>query len=153
MDEGTDMLQDVALEFFAAAQWAHEVDDASTIRAFHEGETLTFPVYVQAHDDHQQLVVYGVLPGSVDPEHRLDVGAFLAALNYGLSIGNFELDLDDGEVRFRSGIDVEGGELTVAMVRSLAASCVVNVDLYAPAIAAVGTGAMSPAEALDDVGR
>ena len=98
-------------------------------------------------------MVYGVLPDSVDEEHRIPVGAFLAGLNYGLKIGNFEIDLGDGEVRFRAGIDVEGGTLTAPMVRSLAASCVVNVDLYAAAIGSVASGEMTPAEALDDVGE
>jgi hypothetical protein len=39
------------------------------------------------------------------------------------------------------------------MVRSLAAACVVNVDLYRPAIRAVADRAMNALEALGDVGR
>ena len=145
---------EIAKTFMDDAGWPYEVDDAgATIRAFHDGDSLTFPVYVTADDDKQQLVVYGVLPDNVGEEHRLDVGAFLAGLNYGLSIGNFEIDIEDGEVRFRAGIDVEGGTLTPAMVRSLAAACVVNVDVYAAAIGAVASGAMTPTEALDDIGR
>lgn len=111
-----------------------------------------FPVYISAKQEHDQLVVYGVLPDNVGEDNRIPVGAFLAALNYGLKIGNFEIDLGDGEVRFRAGIDVEGGTLTAAMVRSLAAACVLNVDLYATAISSVASGEMTPEEALDDVG-
>jgi hypothetical protein len=147
------MLLDVAKAFFDDAGWMCEVDDdRSMIRAFHDGDTMTFPVYVRADDERDQLVLYGVLPDPVEEEHRLDVAAFLAAANYGLNIGNWEIDLGDGEVRFRAGIDVEGGELTPRMVRSMAASCVINVDVYAPAIRAVANGSMTVAEAIADVG-
>jgi hypothetical protein len=145
---------DAVKAFLDDADWGYEVDDGgSTIRTFYDGDTVVFPVYFAADDDRDQLVVYGVLPDAVDEEHRVEVGAFLAALNYGLKIGNFEIDLADGEVRFRSGVDVEGGSLTAAMVRSLAASCVVNVDLYTPAVRSVASGAMTVLEALDDVGE
>jgi hypothetical protein len=143
---------DVVKAFLDDADWSYEIDDGSTFRALYEGDTLVFPVYISADDDKDQLVLYGVLPDNVGEEHRIPVGAFLAALNYGLKIGNFEIDMGDGEVRFRSGVDVEGGSLTPAMVRSLAASCVVNVDLYTSAIGSVASGEMTPLEALDDVG-
>jgi hypothetical protein len=146
------MLLDAAKAFFDDAGWPYETDDErSTIRAFYGGETISFPVFVSANDEREQLVVYGVLPDAVDEAHRVPVGAFLSALNYGLTIGNFEIDLSDGEVRFRAGIDVEGGALTGPMVRSMAASCVINVDVYAPAIASVASGEMTPEQALDDV--
>lgn len=147
------MLLDTAQAFFNEAEWAYEVDDNSTIRAIYEGDTIDFPVYIIANEDDQQLGVYGVLPKHVDDAYRLPVGAFLAALNYGLKIGNFEIDLGDGEVRFRADIDIEGGVLTAAMVRSMAASCVLNVDLYAPAIHGVASGEISPLQALDIVGQ
>jgi hypothetical protein len=54
-------------------------------------------------------------------------------------------------VRFRAGVDVEGGELTPAMVRSRASACVINVDLYRKAIEAVAGGS-DPLEALRDAG-
>jgi hypothetical protein len=148
------VLLDVARAFFDEAGWHYETNEgAPMLRAFHEGDTGTFPVYVKAEDDRDQVVVYGVLPDHVPVDRRTEVGSLLAGLNYGLPIGNFELDHGDGEVRFRAGVDVEGGELTPRMVRSLAAACVVNVDLYRPAIRAVADGAMNALEALEDVGR
>jgi hypothetical protein len=147
------VLLDVAREFFDEAGWAYETNDQGPmLRAFHDGDTGAFPVYVKANEAVDQLVVYAVLPEPVPIERRPDVGSLLAGLNYGLSIGNFELDHEDGEVRFRAGIDVDGGTLTPRMVRSLAAACVVNLDLYRPAIRAVADGSMTAIEALDDTG-
>ncbi len=83
---------------------------------------------------------------------RVAVGALLAGLNYGLPIGSFEIDFNDGEVRFRAGVDVEGGELTPSMVRSLASACVINLNLYRKAIEAVAGGSMDPLEALSAAG-
>jgi len=35
------------------------------------------------------------------------VNEFLTRANYGLNIGNFEMDFQDGEIRFKTAIDVE----------------------------------------------
>jgi hypothetical protein len=82
--------------------------------------------------------------------------AIWAGIVSAVDLGGNRRDRWDGsrpEVRFRAGVDVEGGELTPRIVRSLAAACVVNIDLYRPAIRAVADGAMNALEALEDVGR
>jgi hypothetical protein len=147
------MLLDTARAFFEEAGWACEEDvEAHMLRAFHDGDAGAFAVYVRVDDEREQLIVYGVMPDNVDEGRRVAVGALLAGLNYGLPIGSFEIDFADGEVRFRAGVDVEGGELTPAMVRSLASACVINLDLYRKAIEAVAGGAMGPLEALSAAG-
>ena len=52
------------------------------------------------------------MPIRVAEEQRQIVAELLARINYGLNIGNFELDMTDGEIRYKTSIDVEGGELT-----------------------------------------
>ena len=147
------MLLDVARAFFEETGWrCEEHTPEQTLRAFHDGDSGTFPVYVKTYDERDQLIVYGVLPNHVNEDRRVAVGALLAGLNYGLSIGSFEIDFGDGEVRFRAGIDVEGGELTPMMVRSLAAACVLTFDLYRPVIESVADGSLGPLDALNDAG-
>jgi hypothetical protein len=79
--------------------------------------------------------------------HRQAVAELLTRLNFGLTIGNFELDFDDGEVRYRSSVDVEGTELTSELIKPLAAAAVLNMDYYLPGIRAVATGDATPLEA------
>jgi hypothetical protein len=142
------LLLDVAAEFFEQADWPaerHQTD--SMLRATFEGEHGPFTCYVLTDEDKEQLGFYAVLPSLVADEYRDAVAVFTSRLNYGLMIGNFELDYDSGEVRFRVGIDVEGSELSPPMVRSMAASACLNLDHHRSAIEAVGRGAISPADA------
>ncbi len=55
----------------------------------------------------------------VPAERRAAVAEFIARVNYKCFIGAFDLDFENGSVRFRCGIDVEGGTLTEKMVDNL----------------------------------
>jgi hypothetical protein len=69
-------------------------------------------------------------------------------INYGLTIGTFEMDFSDGEIRYRTGIDVTGGELAPEMVMSLIAATVGTVDRYHPAIMSFLWNDMTPEDAV-----
>lgn len=74
------------------------------------------------------------------------VAEYLTRANYGLPLGNFEMDFSDGEVRFKTSLDVEGEEymLTPAMIKSLVYSNVLTMDRYLAGMMAVIYGDASP---------
>lgn len=47
------------------------------------------------------------------------VAELLMRLNYDLMTGSFQLDFEDGEICFRTSIDLEGDRLSTALVRQL----------------------------------
>ncbi len=63
-------------------------------------------------------------------------------------IGNFELDFTDGEIRYKTSIDVEGDRLTSALIRQLVYANVTMMDEYLPGIKAVVEGELSPEDAI-----
>jgi hypothetical protein len=63
----------------------------------------------------QQCAVYSVHPRLVPAERRADAAAWMAMENYDLVVGGFEMDLEDGEVRFRTSLDVTGDRLSEAL--------------------------------------
>lgn len=63
-------------------------------------------------------------------------------------LGNFELDFSDGEIRYKTSIDVEGDRLTPALVQNLVYTNVMMMDQYLPGITAVLEQGLSPAEAI-----
>ena len=59
----------------------------------------------------KEFVVYGILPiasDEDDPEMMAAVSEYVNRANYGLKNGCFELDFDDGEIRYKSYVDCEG---------------------------------------------
>jgi hypothetical protein len=93
----------------------------------------------QAYEDHEAAAVYAVYAPPVADDLRNNMALLLTHLNSGLVLGNFELDLSDGEVRFKASAhlgrvpDPEAIRTLLDVARSVA-------DHYLPAIAAVASG-------------
>lgn len=70
-------------------------------------ETHTWGCMVRYFESQQLLAVYSILPFRVPDSHRASFVVSLTQLNYDLVIGNLELDLSDGELRFKTSLDIE----------------------------------------------
>lgn len=67
-----------------------------------------------------EYIVYAVSPIGADendPQMMANMAEFICRANYGLKMGNFELDYNDGEVRFKIHVYCEDITPTVAMVK------------------------------------
>jgi len=95
----------------------------------------------QAHEAAELLVVVGILPGRVEARRRAAVAELLMRINLRLQLGNFELDFDDGQVRFRTAIDFAGGGATSALIRRLVRANLARVARHAALIEEVSAGA------------
>ena len=74
------------------------------------------------------------MPNHAEEAKRPEAAEFVARANYGMRIGNFELDMEDGEVRFKVSVDIEGSQLTSVMVRNMIACAITCSDRYYPGI-------------------
>jgi hypothetical protein len=61
------------------------------------------------------------------------------------------LDFEDGEIRYKTSIDVEGDRLSPAMVQQLVYANVLTMHRYLPGIMRVIYGNVSPAEATAEI--
>ncbi len=60
----------------------------------------------------------------------------------------FALDFSDGEIRYKTSLDVEADRLTPTLVKQLIHANVLTLDNYLPGILAVMEGVSSPEEAI-----
>lgn len=97
--------------------------------------------WVWVREAEGQVVVHGVAPWRVPEEARAAVTTYVTRANFGMLIGNFEFDLDDGELRYKTSLDFEGCELQPGLVRNLVTSNVKTMDRYLPGLASVIDGA------------
>lgn len=68
-----------------------------------------------------EYVVYAISPLGADDDDEKMMAAmseFVCRANYGLKNGNFELDMRDGEIRYKSFVDCNGITPTMEMVRN-----------------------------------
>lgn len=127
------------------------VEDAYVYRAHFSGQNGEVTCFAQVRLDLEQYLFYVVMPMRVPANQRTDIAEFITRANYGLRIGNFELDFDDGEVRYKSSLDFEGAELTPTLIRNVMYPAVQTMDRYLPGILAVVYGGKSAAEAIEEI--
>lgn len=109
-------------------------------------------LYLHSHEQNHRLFVYSRPQDLPVPAERIAALAeFLTRANFGLPLGNFEIDVNDGEFNFKNSIDVNGGELTPNMVKTLVVFTLECFNRYLPGIRAVlaGEQAKSAIEAID----
>lgn len=96
------------------------------------------------------LVTFHVNVGlKTPPAARGAMAELVARINGGLILGNFEFDPDDGDLRYKNSINVEGGVLSEDMCRHLLFAALCTADRYLPAIHRVALGVSTPAQAVE----
>lgn len=65
---------------------------------------------------------------------RTRVAEYLTRANYGLVIGNFELDMESGHVRYKTSMDLEGATLEPVLFKNLIYSNLTTADRYHPGL-------------------
>lgn len=110
--------------------------------AFHRPDPTTWLVKVAGSGDHSwylqvttveehdQLLVYSDMPVEVPPPRRPGLAVWAARANRGLPVGNFEVDLDTGDVWCKTSLDHEGDELSDALLDNLLFTNFSLVDRY-----------------------
>ena len=68
-----------------------------------------------------------------------------------MEVGNFEMDFSDGTVRYRTSVDVEGGELMPVMIKNLVYVNIAVMDQYLPGLRKVVKDGIEPEKAIEEV--
>ena len=142
-------LFDLLVDFLSDDGWAPEsLPGESMARLRVRGENGEWDAFALAREEEHQVVVYAECPLSAPNDRRAETMALITRTNFGLSIGNFELDLDDGEIRYRTSLDVKEDRLSPALLRHLIWNNIGTTDKYLPALRQVIESGTSAAEAL-----
>lgn len=150
-------LIDTAAACFAELGWEmRRVEQFPVLSTSVDAPNGAQELFVHAHEDKQRLLVYVRPRGLEIEDDRLPALAdFLMRANYGLALGNFELDMNDGEMNFKNSVDVTGGALTELMVKTLVVFAIETTNRYLPGMRAVlaGTSPKDAIEAIDGPSR
>ncbi|MBP0021861.1 MAG: YbjN domain-containing protein [Cyanobacteria bacterium SBLK] len=112
------------------------------------GEEGEWMCYCEAFEEEEYCRIYSVFPEQTPPERRNEMAEFITRVNPRLTIGNFEMRYESGEVRFRTAIDVEGDRFSIPLMRQLFAGNVITMERHFRAIGLVLNNLVSPKKAL-----
>ena len=140
------------INFFTADDWPFvQLPEQLALQISFQGENGKWNCYARARVEQQQFVFYSICPVNAPEDKRLAVAEFITRANSGMIIGNFELDFSDGEISYKTSIDVEGDRLSAALSQRLVYANVTMMDEYLPGILSVIYGNLSPAEAIAQI--
>ena len=127
--------------FLEANRWdfVKDVED-NIIHTGYQGRHDNWQCYARAREEQNQLVFYSIAPTRAPIERREAVALYLMHVNYGLILGYFELDLSDGEVRFKTSLDIGNHNLTNSLIKPVIFTNVSMMDKYWPAIKSIIDG-------------
>jgi hypothetical protein len=137
------------IDFFTQDDWPFsKVQGEMALQIPFQGENGTWLCYARAQEEQQQFIFYSICPIAIPKPKRSKLAEFITRANYGMTIGNFELDYTDGEIRYKTSIDVEGDRLTPVLIKRLVYTNVAMMDEYLPGIRAVVEQNVTPQAAL-----
>lgn len=140
------------VEFFEEDNWTFQwMEGTSVLSMGFAGKNGKWQCYAQAREPQQQFVFYSVVPVNAPPEKRPIVAEFITRANYGMIMGNFEMDYSDGEIRYKTSIDVEGDELSHPLIRQVVYANVIITDRYLPGLMSVIYGNASAEKVLLEI--
>ncbi len=140
---------DTAVSFFDRDEWTYQQAAEDMVQAIFEGERdQQWFCVAQARERAEQFLFFSIFPERVPEEYRSEMMEFITRANFGMLLGNFELDLDDGELRFKTAIDLEDSEFTYPLWRQVVYPNLATMDDYFGGLRAVSRGEALPIEAL-----
>ena len=123
-------------------------EDLLLYRVTLAGEGGEMVGFAEIEPEFELLIFYLYAPLEVPHERRAAAAEYITRANYGMWIGNFELDYEDGEVRFKSSVHYEGTTLTEPLIRNAIQDALQAMEEYLPGLRDVIEGRALPAEAI-----
>lgn len=115
-----------------------------------KGQMKKINYIIRVHED--DYILYATAPigaDTDDPDMMLQMAEFICRANYGLRCGNFELDMRDGEIRYKCFVDCDGIIPTSEMVERSVHVPAGMFNRYAPGILSIIFGGASAKDAVE----
>ncbi len=124
------------------------LEGATALRFGFKTEENQWICMAEVREAQDVLLFASILPKHTEEAHRAAMAELLTRINYGLTIGNFEMNYEHGEVRYRTSLDLEGSEVAPTLIRQLLYANLSTVSRYIGLVERVAAGEASPVEAL-----
>ena len=145
---------DVIMETVTKDGWEftkEPVKKRTILRASAVGKNGTFRVLIIIKEKTSTVIVYVYSNAKVPEDKRVKAAEYVTRANYGIVLGNFEMDFMDGEFRFKLSTAFPDGEITPKTVELMLAVAAKTMDRYYAGMMSVSYGQIAPADAVKEV--
>lgn len=93
--------------------------------------------FVELDLNREEIIFYIAIPIRVSIEHRSEIAEYIIRANQGLRIGNFEMDYDEGKLKYKTSLYFKGEILTLGFIRNTFFPAIKTVEQYSPGLALI----------------
>jgi len=130
--------------------WDYEYDSKNEkIRLEIRGVHTNFSCLLIVDDEQESILCNTYVAFKVPEAKRLAVCEFMNRANYELPNGNFEMDMDDGSIRFRTFLDLAAAQPSSDQILNLIWTGAQSFDTYSPGLMKLLYGNFSVVEAIE----
>ena len=148
------IIADTLREVFSAAGVLATFEDKNgigvfTIRMKLRCRLQSAQMVVLVREDNYSTIT--TLPLTADKDHRLAMAEYLTRANWNMRNGNFELNMEDGEIRYKSYVHVGQEKPDIGAARLATMLPFLMIDRYGDGLIDVLFGFKTPREAFESI--
>ncbi len=119
--------------------------EEETISADFKTRVAAYHVVMKVETEFEMFQIFGYAPVVMPEGARRAIAEAVTRANYGLRVGKFELDMNDGELRYQVAHILTGGNLDPVVADRCIGTTMAMLDHYFPAMLSIAFG-NEPAE-------
>ena len=122
-------------EFLKSQKWQFTQVKGENVLLFGiDGINGKFQCIANLIKKEKRFIFFSVCGANTPPNKKQSMLELLNYLNYELFFGNFEMDLEEGEIRFRTSISLKNIELNQNLIEELIMTSIITMDKSLPSI-------------------
>ncbi len=154
------LIFDTMAAFLKEDGWGiNRIGDSQGFSMTVKGESGQWVCIAQAEEEARIFLFYSVSPIDVPAARRQAMAEFTAYANFNTLVGNFELGLDTGDLRYKTSLSLkeipeaalQANEVLKTLIKQTAHINVFMMDQYLPGILAVCNDGVAPKEAISRI--
>ncbi|WP_242457775.1 YbjN domain-containing protein [Pedobacter sp. BS3] len=98
------------------------------------GTNGSFQCFADLNEDESQFIFSSICGANTPAEKKRKMLELLNAINYKLFFGNFEMNWEDGEIRFRTSISYKNLNININFIEELIMTNIITMDKSLPSI-------------------
>ncbi|MEM9907743.1 MAG: YbjN domain-containing protein [Cyanobacteria bacterium P01_D01_bin.44] len=130
---------DVVIDCCQRNGWQFERLDEDALTMAFQSHDYQWECQLQILEAAKQLIIYSALPVKIPASKQQTAVELVTRLNYGLKIGNFDLDLENLAIYYKTSLDVENAHIDSALINRLFHTNLTTVSKLMPEFVALET--------------
>lgn len=125
-------VEELIINFLNQKQWQYKKFNDQIFKLLFTTENNQWSFLIALNEENFEICCYSIYPDQIPPEKRGDFAIFITGVNYELTIGNFELDFDDGELRLRTSLPFDQEGLKIQILEKIININIETMNYYFP---------------------